>query len=72
MHVEVGKLAVVSTSSWRASAGVGDDDVYGMSWSKQERGKIYASMGSLQAKEREQGNGQIDCNLHLGRRRSTR
>jgi hypothetical protein len=68
VHAEARKLAVVSTSSRRALVGVGDDDVYGMSWSKQERGEIYASMGSLQAKEREQGNGPIDCNLHLGRR----
>jgi hypothetical protein len=40
MHAEAGKLVVVSTSSRRALVGVGEVDVYGMPWSKQERGEI--------------------------------
>jgi hypothetical protein len=43
----------------------------GHAWIKQEQGEIWAMAASLRAREREQQDGEVDCNLHPRRRRST-
>jgi hypothetical protein len=40
----------------------------GHAWIKQEQGEIWAMAASLQAREREQRDSEVDCNLHPRRR----
>jgi hypothetical protein len=73
VHAEAGKLAVVSTSSRQAPVMIGEVDVYGIPRASRievrsgRRGQACES-----EREREQGNDEVDCNLHLSRRQSTR
>jgi hypothetical protein len=53
-----------------ATAPVMDGEVVelGHAWIKQEQGEIWAMAASLRAREREQRDGEVDCNLHPRRR----
>jgi hypothetical protein len=43
---------------------VGEVDELCHAWIKREEGEIYMSKRSAQAREMEQGNDMVDCNLH--------
>jgi hypothetical protein len=51
---------------------VGDVDVYGIAWiNKEKGGEIRVLLASSRARGREQRDGEVGCNLHPRRRRST-
>jgi hypothetical protein len=71
VHAEGGVVAVVSMVSRWAPVMDGEIVELGHAWIKQEQGEIWAMAASLRAREREQRDGKVDCNLHPRRRRST-
>jgi hypothetical protein len=68
MHAEEMAFTVVSMASRRAPVMDGEIVELGHAWIKQEQGEIWAMAASLRAREREQQDGEVDCNLHPCRR----
>jgi hypothetical protein len=68
VHAEEMAFTVVSMASRRAPVMDGEVVELGHAWIKREQGEIYTSKRSAEAREVEQGNDRVDCNLHPCRR----